>query len=121
MRRKDETGQAAVELVLSLPIVFFLFLLVAQVGLVMERQLLVVNAAREGARTGAVNDDVNIVRNTTQERLKLDKSRTSIEVTQKGEFIRVHIAFRDPTNVFLIGPLLPDITLQGAVEMRREF
>ena len=48
--RREDGGQAAVELALVLPMVCTLLLAVVQVALVVHAQLLVVHAAREGAR-----------------------------------------------------------------------
>lgn len=48
-------GQASVELVLVLPLVALLLLALLQTGLVLRDQLLVVQAAREGAREAAVS------------------------------------------------------------------
>ena len=48
-RRGATRGQATVELVLVLPVVVLALLLVIQVGLIARDQVLVVNAAREGA------------------------------------------------------------------------
>ncbi len=50
----EVAGQATVELVLVLPVVVLALLLVIQVGLIARAQVLVVNAAREGARAAAV-------------------------------------------------------------------
>ena len=50
-----EGGQSTVELVLLIPVVVLALLLVLQVALVARAQVLVVDAAREGARAAAVD------------------------------------------------------------------
>ena len=64
-RQRDESaassvgadGQASVELVLVLPLVVLLFLALLQAGILLRDQLLVVQAAREGAREAAVSPE----------------------------------------------------------------
>ena len=53
-RRPGEDGQAAVELVLVLPVVLLALLMVVQLGVLVRSQVLVVHAAREGARAAAI-------------------------------------------------------------------
>jgi Flp pilus assembly protein TadG len=53
-RRADACGQASVELALVLPVVALLLLGLLQAGVVVRDQLLVVQAAREGAREASV-------------------------------------------------------------------
>ena len=52
---RGAAGQATVELLLVLPVVILALLLVIQMGLIARAQILVVNAAREGARAAAVD------------------------------------------------------------------
>jgi Flp pilus assembly protein TadG len=49
-RVRHETGSAAVELALVLPLVLMMVLALLQVGLLAKDSLVVVQAAREGAR-----------------------------------------------------------------------
>lgn len=50
-----EEGQAAFEFLLTIPFLFVFFLLLVDMGLMMYSYVSVSNAAREGARYGAVN------------------------------------------------------------------
>jgi hypothetical protein len=61
-RLKRERGQGLVEMALILPFLLILVIGIVEVGLALNRQLTVVNAAREGARFGAFGataDDVH--------------------------------------------------------------
>jgi hypothetical protein len=55
LRPGDSRGQASVELALVLPLVALLLLGLLQAGIVLRDQLLVVQAAREGAREASVS------------------------------------------------------------------
>lgn len=48
-----EKGQALVEMALMLPFLLILIVGMVELGVVLQRQMIVVNAAREGARFGA--------------------------------------------------------------------
>jgi len=54
LRRREE-GQAALELVLTLPLFFTFFLFLIDLGIMMYGYVSIANAAREGARYGSVN------------------------------------------------------------------
>jgi hypothetical protein len=53
-RLKGESGQAMVEFVIVLPLLFALIFLLVYAGIGFNRQLIVTDAARVGARAGAV-------------------------------------------------------------------
>ena len=54
LRRRLDGGQSTVELALCLPVVLMALLFVVQVGLVVRDQIRTVQAAREAARSAAV-------------------------------------------------------------------
>ena len=118
----DDEGQSSVELALVLPLVALLLLLVVQVGVVAYRQVLVVNAAREGARAAAVEPvDVDEAAVRAAERAgPLDPTRLTIDASEDDGLIRVEVSYVEPTDVALIGALLPDVTLEAQVTMRVE-
>ena len=60
--RGHDRGQASVELALVLPLVALLLVALLQAGLLLRDQLLVVHAAREGAREAAVTPDAARIR-----------------------------------------------------------
>lgn len=121
--RRTDRGQATVELVLVLPVVVLALLLVIQVGLIARAQVLVVNAAREGARAAAV-DGPAAAREAVVESPGIRDDRaevsTSVEPGDTAELIRVRVRYQVPTDVPLIGPLVGDPSLTADVVMRSE-
>jgi hypothetical protein len=120
-RSKDE-GQASAELALALPIVAMVALAVVQVAVIAHRQVVIVHAAREGARAAAVADDDahGAADGAVGRSAVLDPGRVSVRTQTEGEEVTVIVTFRDPTDVPFVGPLLPDVTLTSAATMRRE-
>jgi Flp pilus assembly protein TadG len=126
---RDE-GQAAVELALVLPLVVLLLLAVVQVTLVARDEVLVVHAARAGAREAAVaapgggdGEADGQVRRAALEASGLKSERTMTDMTRVGttDTVIVRVRYAAPTDVPLIGPLLPDVTLDADVTMRSEW
>lgn len=119
--RRDE-GQASVELALVLPLVVLLLLLTVQVGVVGYRQILVVNAAREGARAAAVAavDPSAAARRAAIRAGPLAPERLTVTVTERDGAVTVVARYRDPTDVALVGVALPDVVLSADVTMRVE-
>ena len=118
-----DRGQASVELALALPLVVVLLLVVVQVGLVVRAQVLVTHAAREGARAAAVDADPAAARRAVEASSTLDAGRLAVRVTNRdgpGSRVRVQVDYRVVTDLPLVGPLLPDLTLSGATTMRVE-
>ena len=113
-------GQATVELVLALPVVVLSLLLLVQVALVVRAQVLVVDAAREGARAAAVGASAATASRTTP---GLQASRLVVDVQRSPadpSTVRVTVRYRTPTDVALVGPLVPDPELTATVAMRIE-
>jgi Flp pilus assembly protein TadG len=123
IRRQDDRGQATVELVLVLPVVVLALLLVIQVGLVARAQVLVVAAAREGARAAAV-DGPDAPRAAAAATPGLSADRMSVAASTErggsGSLVRVEVRYRVATEVPLVGPLVGEPTLTAAVAMRAE-
>jgi hypothetical protein len=123
--RNGSTGSAAVELALVLPLVLMMVLAVLQVGLLAKDSLVVVQAAREGAREAAVTSDDERVREAA---LRggggLAGERTEIEVQRTGTMgdpITVHVRYRAPLVVPFVEWLFPDeVLLRSAATMRQE-
>lgn len=123
MTRAAERGQATVEVALALPVVVLALLLVIQVALVGRAQVLVTNAAREGARAAAVDPDPGAARAAALAAPGLDPSRVSVEVSPRGDIgsnVTVTVSYRMPTEVALVGPLVGEPTLDATVTMRVE-
>ena len=112
-------GQAAVELALALPFVCIVLLGVVQVAVIVRAQLVVQAAAREGARAAATAaDPASAAAAAVTGRGGLQP----LEVTTANEDGRVRVTVRyvDPTDVPLIGALLPDATVEADVAMALE-
>ena len=113
-------GQATLELALVLPVVLAMTLLVVQVGLVVRDQQLVVNAAREGARSAATEPALEAARQAAVNSGGLDPGRLAIALHADGSTVTVTATYRSATDVPLIGPLLRDVTLTESVTMHKE-
>jgi Flp pilus assembly protein TadG len=119
--REDE-GQAAVELALVLPLVALLLLVVVQVALVARDQVLVVHAAREGARAAAVDPSPGAARRAAVAGTPLKAGRLVVETSHhKGHaIVSVAVRYRSVTDLPLVGPLVPDPLLGANAAMRIE-
>lgn len=120
--RADERGQATVELALVLPVVVLLCLLVAQVGQVVRYRVLTVHAAREVARAAAVTprapdaDDV-----AARHGLSADRLSVRVEPPDPDGFVRVELGYDIPTDVVLVGSLLPEVGVAAEAQMLAEW
>ena len=124
MRSRDDGGQATVELALVFPVVVLLLLLLVQVGVLGRDQVLVIHAAREGARAAAVADaDADVAELAALAAAGLPLRRPDVITTPpttKHHFVRVQVHYTDPTDVPVVGRLLGDVELWGSVSMRLE-
>lgn len=121
---RDE-GQAATELALVLPLLVLLLLAVVQVALVARDQVLVVHAAREAVREAAVDPRPAAVRRAAHSSASetLKKNRLTTETSHIGgvsDMVTVRVTYRAPTDVALVGPLLPDVVVRAKAAMRVE-
>jgi len=120
--RGSSGGQATAELALVLPVVVLVILLVVQVGQVVRHQVLVVHVAREVARAAAVSpvppDAAEVA-----ERSGLDPARLGITVDppDAGGYVAAQVSYRVPTDVALVGVLVPEVTLGAEAYMLAEW
>jgi Flp pilus assembly protein TadG len=122
-RRRGARGQATVELALVLPVVLVLVLSIVQLGLVLRDQIMVVNAAREGARAAIVEPSTAVAADAVFATTRLDPARTSVALSSAGSappLLTVTVTYRSTTEVPLIGAMLGDVTLIESTTMRRE-
>lgn len=123
-RHRGDGGQATVELALVLPVVALLALLVAQVAVLAHRQVLVVHAAREAARAGAVAESPGEVAAAARRGAELagglPRERLRVQASLVGDRVHVTVTYDDPTDVAVVGPLVPDLSLQATATMRWE-
>ncbi len=118
-----QTGQAAVELALVLPFLAVLLLLLVQVGLLVRDQVLVVHAAREGAREAAVEPAPGAAREAAPAGSGLDPGRLDVDVAGRGgpgSRVKVTATYRSPTAVPVIGAAMGDMRLEASATMRVE-
>ena len=123
MTGERDEGQAAVELALVLPLLVVLLLAVVQVALVARDQVLVVHAARAGARQAAVDPDPVAVRRAVIEATGLKESALAVDTTRVGPgtvTVTTRVRYTARTDVALLGPLLPDLRLEASAAMRSE-
>jgi len=116
-------GQAAVELALALPLVALLLLTVVQLGLLVRDQVLVVHAAREGARQAAVDGAPDAARKAALGSTGLPSRGLTVSMSGRGgpgSHVRVEVRYRAPTDVPLVGAALGDMTLHASATMRVE-
>lgn len=118
-----DKGQATVEFVLALPVLMLFLLAVVQVGLVVRDQISVIHAAREGARAASVDDNggpggaavAGVARAGG-----LDPARREVATSVHDGLVTVTVSYRAPTDVPIVGPLLPDRTVTASVTMALE-
>ena len=122
--RGGDEGQATVELALVLPVIAMLMLLLVQVGVLVRDQVLVIHAAREGARAAAVTGaNADAAEKAALAAAGLPLKSTDVLTTPPGtkhDLVRVQVTYRDSTDVPLIGRLLGDVRVTAAVSMRVE-
>jgi Flp pilus assembly protein TadG len=124
-RAVGDDGQAAVEVALVLPLLALLALALVQVGLVVRDQVLVIHAAREGARAAAVDDRPGAARDGAVHAAGLDPGRLAVTATVsprggQGARVKVQVTYRSRTDVPLVGPMIGDLELRGTATMRVE-
>jgi hypothetical protein len=123
--RHECTGSAAVELALVLPLALMMVLALLQVGLLAKDSLVLVQAAREGAREAAVtSDDERVLQAALRGGGGLAGERTEVEVERTGSMgdpVTVRVRYRSPMVVPFVEWLFPDEVLLGsAATMRQE-
>lgn len=112
-----------VEFALTLPLAVLILLAIVQVGLVVRDQILVVHAAREAARAAAVDPEPAAARRAAAGSSGLDEGRIQVAISGRGapgSTLTVVIRYSAPTEVPLIGALLPDVALRAVAAMRVE-
>ncbi|HYU57980.1 MAG TPA: TadE/TadG family type IV pilus assembly protein [Actinomycetota bacterium] len=124
-RPPAERGTSTVEFALVLPLVLVVALALMQVGLFLVDQLIVVEAARSGAREAAVTTDEARVRGAALRAGPwLAEERTAVAVDRTGGIgdpVTVRVRYRAEIVVPLVDWLFPgSVELEGAATMRQE-
>jgi Flp pilus assembly protein TadG len=122
--RRGDGGQATVELALVLPVFVMLLLLLVQVGVLVRDQVLVIHAAREGARAAAVTGaSADAAEKAALAVVGLPLRTTDVITTPPGpkhDLVKVQVHYTDSTDIPIIGRLLGDVQVTGTVSMRME-
>jgi len=114
VQRRDR-GQSTVELALALPLICLLLLGVVQLAVVLRDQLVVIEAARLGARAAAVSADPASAATGTATRAIARGAR--VDTSEDGAMVTVTVTLINHTDVPLIGVLLPDVEVRGRASM----
>lgn len=112
-------GQATVELALVLPVLVLFLLALVQTALVARDEVLVQDGARAAVREAAVGAGGGRVRDAARRTL----GGVEVEVHRSGGVggpVEVRVRYREHTDLPLIGPLFPDVTLRAHATMRAE-
>ncbi len=117
--RRRDTGQAAVEFAIALPLVAVLVLGIIQIVVVARDQIALELAARDGARAAAVAADAT---SAADRGARAATTLRPIEVATSVAAHRVTVTVRhtNTTGVPLIGALMRDVELTASVTMARE-
>lgn len=118
--RRRTAGQATVEMALALPVLLLGILLVVQSGLVVAGYVATVHAAREAARAVAVDGRPGVAPAVVAATGR-QGCRTAVErPADVGAVLRVTVTCPIATDVAVIGPLVPDVTVRARAAMRVE-
>lgn len=118
---RGERGSASVEFALVLPLVLATLLALIQVGLVLRDQLVVLDAARAGAREASVTLDEGEVRSAVAAAAAgLDPASLDVSVSRegtRGSEVRVAVTYVRAVQTLGFELTVP---LRGTVTMRQE-
>ena len=108
--RQQEKGQSLVEFAMVLPIMLVLMFALVDFGRAFHTWLVVTNAAREGARAGAVQHDAGQIQSRIHDSMgSLDSSRLTITLNNvqgpRGEAVEVDLSY-DFEFVTPLGPMV---------------
>jgi Flp pilus assembly protein TadG len=118
-RRHRDRGQAAVEVALAMPLVVVVMLAVVQLVVVISESLAVQLAAREAARAASVSAQPDAAARAAASRsVGLQPMRISVNVGNGT--VTASVAYVSPTDVPLIGALIPSVALRSSVTMALE-
>ncbi|HEX2089159.1 MAG TPA: TadE family protein [Actinomycetota bacterium] len=125
LARSSQRGSAAVEFALVLPLLMVIVLALLQVGLLVKDQLVLIGAARAGAREAAVSRDDRRVREATVESaVSLRSEDVQVEVRRDGGVgtaAAVTVLYRASAVVPFVEWLFPaTVELRASATMRQE-
>ncbi|HAA89854.1 MAG TPA: pilus assembly protein TadE [Peptococcaceae bacterium] len=126
--RRSQRGQALAEFALILPLLLLLVFGIIEFGRIFYSYLMVTQAAREGARLGAVGgSDQEIVALVRDVAVGLDENRIKVDIDpvedqrSRGDSLRVAVSYDLPLVAPIITELLPNpFPLTAVATMRVE-
>ena len=119
--RRDESGQATVELACVLPALVLLVAIAVQAGAVLVHELAVVHAAREGARAAIVQPGQLDVERAVRSASGLDPRRTQVVTRRSPDgLISVEVRYEESLRLPLLEVDLLRFPLRAAVVSRVE-
>lgn len=126
VRVRGQSGTAALEFALVLPIVLAIVLALVQVGLLVRDRLLVESAVRSGARTAAIEPGDDAVRAAVLRAApSLDESAVSLAVARpgiRGEPVTVTLTYVASIRVPFVAWLFPSgVSMHAQATDRQEF
>lgn len=121
--RRNEGGQATLELALCLPFVALLLAIIVQVGMIAADGTRLWHGAREAARAAAVDGDPARI-SAAAAAGGLEGIEVKIEPAEperiQGEPVTVDLAYSPAGRTPLVGRLFDDIRLTASASMRIE-
>jgi Flp pilus assembly protein TadG len=116
---RHDHGQASVELALAMPLLCLLLFAVVQVAVVGRDQLAVQLAAREAASAAARSADPFAAASGAAHRAVLLRP-LDVTISETDGAVTATVRYTQPTDVPLVGALLPDVVLTATVTMALE-
>ena len=113
-----DRGQSTVEFVLTLPLVMFAVLLIAQFLVIVLTQVQVVNATRNAVRAAAVSQNPSDAASTTAQTSFGRDIEVDTEVSRK--WVTVTTTYELVTDLPMVGRFVPDLTLSSRFSMLLE-
>ncbi len=105
------------ELALLLPFLVFLLMCVIQTALVARDAVLLSHAARVGARIASVEASIETIRDAVESAAPLEPSRLDVQRSIEGDFVRITVRYRSPTEVPMVGALISDVDMSESAAM----
>ena len=123
---RNDTGTAAVEFALVLPLLLVIALALVQVGLIVRDRLLVEDAARAGARQASITSETAAIADAALRAApNLDSSRLSVRVSRsggRGQPVTVTVEYVSVIRVPFVSWLLGRrVGMRSTVTDRQEF
>jgi hypothetical protein len=114
-----QSGQTTAELAVVFPVILLLVLVLVQAALVVRDDLALTSAAREAARAASLDPDPARAERAAAAVLPGATVRSEPR-PPVGDLVTVRVRYRSPTDLPLVGPLLPDPMLVARAVMRVE-